>query len=334
MRELYNMNQVIAKNNNTPMSFYWTVVDPKDDTKYQMLMPWLTCKDYLMDFFYRGYGSCKSGSVQKTKETQWYIAITLPDTTLAAFKKNVQKYINPYEEAHGFDLTEVYNDIKDHNKNHYAVIKVPKQWYQDTLTLLSIYFSNLRMIASNGHHTPSKLVERSCNEATYYNNWKRIAKDYPEKASLASDIMEFIDLIHLDPCHILKFFDPAKHDYTGYPKKSTISMHGMCGVFFATSEEYITYYTTEKNKPITTYAFRQFRKDKIEAEQARIKEELRLKQEQEAAAKKAALAVKKKSTTSTKKATTTVVKKKKVTTDVKVQSVQRTTKRPRTKTTT
>ena len=90
-------------------------------------------------------------------------------------------------------------------------------------------------------------------------------------------------------------------------------MHGMCGIFFMIQEHTYHYYLNEKTMPFSELALLDYKNAIVEEKQKKIKEAVEL------AAKKPVV-----------KKTTTGIKKKKVTTDVKVQGVQRTTKRPRT----
>ena len=314
---LYTGDQHRSFSNSSTANLHWSLSKLIEEDTIKNVIEYVGCKDYIMDCFYRNHSSFITPSVETIKNTQWYITIIIPNKIKAnEAAKKILEHLNPYEKEHGFELTEVITDI-EYSKEDVLCVKIPKDWFKVCLTPVSIYLSLIRLLIIHGDTNLSNLAKTTvypyANEVTYYNNWKSIAETSKKDHQKYQFFVKFLDKVHNDPLWITKYFDDEKYTYTGASKSGRLSLHGMCGVFFAVAEAKTQYHI--QNCTLLAYnVIMQEYKNEVDKEMKRIKEE------QEAKVKEAKTVMK----------TTPVKRKKKVTTDVKVQSVQRTTKRPRT----
>lgn len=317
---LYTGDQHRSFINSNSVNLHWSLSTLIEEDTIKNVIGYVGCKDYIMDCFYRDHDSFRTPTVETIKNTQWYVTIVIPSNIEAnKAAKRIIEHFNPYEKEHGFELTEVITDIEYSRKNVLCV-KIPKDWFKVCLTPVSIYLSLIRLLIIHGDTNLSNLAKTTvyphANEVTYYKQWNGIANDpRNQNQTKYQFFVKFLDKVHNDPLWITKYFDDEKYTYTGASKFGILSLHGMCGVFFAVAEAKTQYYTQNRT-PLAYDVIMQEYKNEVENEMKRIKAEQEAKKKLEEA--KAVMK------------TAPVKRKKKVTTDVKVQSVQRTTKRPRT----
>jgi len=214
------------------------VINDEDSTVEFMQTPG-TCKDYVVDTYYRSSSHGYQASYW-TDEQRAYPSMYLWmnfDLYKQAIK-NIKEVLNPWEGKHNFIPTECFKvdfnttELADtQNKTgRLLVMKYDPKWMTNSMTM-SYFLSVMRHSILQGTTDFSKYTDYNYNmpEYNYYNR-------EPNKP-----FRKVFDYIHNNPNHLIEFLKDAT--FTGYKRQP--DSHGCTGLFYISQYLYYKYQGTE-----------------------------------------------------------------------------------------
>jgi len=158
----------------------WGKAHRINDTTFGITQAPVTCKDYVVDTFWKSsYGYKPELWTQDIIDQPYIYIVFAEEERKDHFLKMVQEVLNPWEKAQGVNPCIVYEvDVPEFNPSYTVVVEFDKVFLNNA-TAVSIYYSLLRICTSNTElsFSPTKDSLHSINEYGYYESLRPKYRD-------------------------------------------------------------------------------------------------------------------------------------------------------------